>query len=59
LRMTWASRSASPAYFAGSRRASMQVRIAKPLGKPELALLAEPAGVGLVGCFDLADDFGH
>ena len=30
LRMTWASPSARPAYLAGSRRASMQVRIAKP-----------------------------
>src|SRR6202049_1590537 len=29
LRITWASRSARPAYFAGSRRASIQVRIAK------------------------------
>src|SRR4029079_1911013 len=29
LRMTWASPSARPAYLAGSRRASMQVRIAK------------------------------
>src|SRR5580658_4445623 len=30
LRMTWASPSDNPAYFAGSRRASMHVRIAKP-----------------------------
>src|SRR3982074_1433594 len=29
LRITWASPSARPAYFAGSRRASIQVRIAK------------------------------
>src|ERR1700730_687097 len=29
LRITWASPSAKPAYFAGSRRASIQVRIAK------------------------------
>src|ERR1700730_971711 len=29
LRITWASLSARPAYFAGSRRASIQVRIAK------------------------------
>ena len=29
LRMTWASPSSRPAYLAGSRRASMQVRIAK------------------------------
>src|SRR5580704_13670184 len=29
LRITWASPSANPAYFAGSRRASIQVRIAK------------------------------
>src|ERR1035441_8584784 len=30
LRITWASPSDRPAYFAGSRRASIQVRIAKP-----------------------------
>src|SRR4029077_7599489 len=29
LRITWASPSARPAYLAGSRRASIQVRIAK------------------------------
>ena len=29
LRITWASPSARPAYLAGSRRASMQVRMAK------------------------------
>ncbi len=29
FRITWASPSAKPAYFAGSRRASIQVRIAK------------------------------
>src|ERR1700732_4454367 len=29
FRITWASPSARPAYFAGSRRASIQVRIAK------------------------------
>src|SRR5208283_1161488 len=29
LRITWASPSLRPAYFAGSRRASIQVRIAK------------------------------
>src|SRR6266850_4468697 len=29
LRITWASPSVRPAYFAGSRRASIQVRIAK------------------------------
>src|SRR5437867_3698601 len=29
LRMTWASPSARPAYLAGSRRASIQVRMAK------------------------------
>src|SRR6478672_11123499 len=29
LRITWASPSARPAYFAGSSRASMQVRMAK------------------------------
>ena len=45
LRMTWASPSLSPAYFAGSSRASMQVRIAKRRagGSGEVGLGAELA----------------
>src|SRR5271167_835448 len=40
LRMTWASPSARPAYLAGSRRASIQVRMAKLRagGRARLAL---------------------
>ena len=51
LRITWASPSLSPAYFAGSRRASMHVRIAnrRAGGSASSALGAEVAGVLLVG----------
>jgi len=61
LRMTWASPSARPASLAGSIRASMQVRMAKPRagGKRELALVAELVGVAVVGAEHFIEDLGH
>ena len=56
LRMTWASPSLKPAYLAGSRRASMQVRMAKwrAGGRASSRLGPEVVGVGLVGASDFA-----
>src|SRR5215468_6943285 len=52
LRITCASPSTSPANLAGSRRPSMQVRIAKCRagGHGELCFIAKVGGVFLVGC---------
>ena len=66
LRITWASPSARPAYFAGSRRASIQVRIAKwrlggsgrlPLSPKFSAYFAEPLTDSLHLCQPLLKIF--
>ena len=61
LRMTCASPSARPAYFAGSRRASMQVRMAKPRagGRARFAFVAKAGDVRLVGGEYFGEDLAH
>src|SRR6202047_483236 len=75
LRITWASPSAKPAYFAGSRRASIQVRIAKrrlggngrlPLSPKFSAYLAFAASTSsrilvivLASCSELSQRVGY
>src|SRR4029077_6126149 len=61
LRITWASPSARPAYFAGSRRASMQVRIANPRagGSAKSFLAPNPDAYFLVGCDNFINNLGH
>src|SRR6202011_1144644 len=75
LRITWASPSARPAYFAGSRRASIQVRIAKrrlggsgrlPLSPKFSAYLAFAATtssrilvIALASCSELSQRIGY
>src|SRR5262245_15952885 len=75
FRITWASPSARPAYFAGSRRASMQVRIAKwrlggsdrlPLSPKPSAYLAFAAStssrilvMAFASCSEIPNRGGH